>query len=167
MAFVHRFAGRPDGDQYDSISFYSNSHFNGYEAFPVDDSYPRLHDTPRWANSLSRLMYYQCKGHNFPPRSIIVNGCTQWTLYDQENFQGKGTCTDRPQDTIADCRPFFYEAAEKVMAKFGPFIKSARKGCFVWFTLLPCPSCFIGGNNATWTFSWPLWRVDKLQGHNE
>jgi len=104
-----RYAGLPDGDQFDSISFYSNEHFSGVEEFP-QDSYPRLHE---------------------PPRSIIVNGCSQWTLYDQENFQGNGICTDRPQDMIADCRPYFYEDAIKVTEKFGTSIKSAQKGCFV------------------------------------
>ncbi len=71
-------------------------------------------------------MFYYYNSTN-APRSAIVTGCSAWTIYEYDNYQGDSVCL-YPADTV-NCYPGFFPYDEDLinMANKG---SSARKGCY-------------------------------------
>ena len=67
----------------------------------------------------------------FPVRSMIITGCSPWTVYDCKNL---GNCTYAysacfyPSDTT-NCYPSFFKNYD-AMANWAGWIFSVRRGCF-------------------------------------
>merc|ERR1712071_233909 len=64
-----RFTGAPDDYLYDTLNIYFNDYFIGNEEFMYNDM---------------PLLNYDNRA-----RSIIVTGCSPWTLYRYDNYQGR------------------------------------------------------------------------------
>jgi hypothetical protein len=109
-----RFTGAPDGWEYDVLNLYFNDFFIGGEEFLYNDA--------------AQLNY------DDRARSVIVTGCSPWTLYQYNNYQGNRICV-WPANTAA-CYPGFYTTAQSLGALAGQ-VSSARKGCFAKESRLP------------------------------
>ena len=68
--------------------------------------------------------------------SLIVTGCSPWTVYEYDNYQGSSVCF-YPLDTI-NCYPGFYDTPD-VMGGISRKMSSALKGCFAEKKLFPKP----------------------------
>jgi len=100
-----RFTGAPDDWKYDTINFYQIENFIGDEWFAYGDK-PVLNE-------------------DFP-KSLIVTGCSGWTIYEYEHYQGAALCL-MPGNKI-DCQPGFFISTYN----FGILkdrISSVRRGC--------------------------------------
>eukprot|EP00095_Tigriopus_kingsejongensis_P009637 maker-scaffold94_size379870-snap-gene-2.32 protein:Tk09637 transcript:maker-scaffold94_size379870-snap-gene-2.32-mRNA-1 annotation:"gamma-crystallin a" len=102
-----RFAGAPDGYKYDTINFYEGKNFMGLEQFFYDDA-PQFN--------------YDNLG-----RSVIVTGCSPWTIYQYDNYQGYSACL-YPSDT-ENCYPSFFPEPSD-LGFLSDQVSSAKKGCF-------------------------------------
>ena len=60
-------------------------------------------------------------------RSMIITGCSPWTLYEFSNFQGQSACW-YPADT-SNCYPSFFRDENKMNGWAGQ-VSSVRHGCF-------------------------------------
>ena len=60
-------------------------------------------------------------------RSMIITGCSPWTLYEFSNFQGQSACW-YPADT-SNCYPSFFRDKNKMNGWAGQ-VSSVRHGCF-------------------------------------
>merc|ERR1712142_618375 len=78
-----RFVGAPDDWKYDTLNIYFNDFFIGDEEFTLIDM-PQL-------NYDNRAM------------SVIVTGCSPWTLYESDHFTGSAMCVFPSSST--DCTP--------------------------------------------------------------
>ena len=67
-------------------------------------------------------------------RSVIVTGCSAWTLYQFNNYQGERLCV-WPANTAA-CYPGFYTTGQSLGLLAGQ-VSSARKGCFAKRSVMP------------------------------
>ena len=63
----------------------------------------------------------------FSNRSMIITGCSPWTLYEFSNFQGQSACW-YPADT-SNCYPSFFRDENKMNGWAGQ-VSSVRHGCF-------------------------------------
>merc|ERR1711988_41061 len=64
--------GAPDDWKYDTLNIYFNDYFIGDEEFAYND--------------LTQLNY------DNRARSIVVTGCSGWTIYQYNNYQGRAMC---------------------------------------------------------------------------
>ena len=102
-----RFVGAPDDWKYDTLNLYFQNFFIGGEEFMYNDRSILTHENQA--------------------KSIIVTGCSPWTLYQFQNFQGEALCVF-PSDS-SNCNPGFYSSS----AQFGALegcVASVRRGCF-------------------------------------
>merc|ERR1719369_213620 len=101
-----RYAGPPDGYKFDTINFFEQEGFMGEEQYYYNDS-PRLNN--RYSSS------------------IIVTGCSPWTIYEYPKYQGRHACV-HPSDS-SKCSPGFF-ARNSDFGNMGGHIQSARRGCY-------------------------------------
>ena len=106
MASSLRFSGAPDGILYDTINLYEAHYFMGREQFFYDDA-PQF-DMGSFGSS------------------IVVTGCSPWTIYQYDNYQGAALCL-YPSDTT-DCDPSFFPTPDD-LGGLADQISSAKKGC--------------------------------------
>jgi len=102
-----RLTGAPNGWRYDTINFYEGTLYNGREQFYYGDSSSMQYD-------------------NFG-QSMIITGCSPWTLYEHTNFQGQRACW-YPADT-SNCYPSFFRDSNAMNGWAGQ-VSSVRHGCF-------------------------------------
>lgn len=100
-----KYAGAPDGFLYDCLTFYSSEFFQGSEQYFYDS-------TPSLASDNAA-------------RSMILNGCSDWTVYDGVGYTGSAVCFR----AASDCFPQFYPF-EQNMNGLANTVSSARNGCF-------------------------------------
>ena len=110
-----RFTGAPDDWNYDTLNIYFNDFFIGDEEFTYDDKTQLNYD--------NRAM------------SVIVTGCSPWTLYESDHYSGSAMCVF-PSSSSA-CTPGLYPTSDSLSNLAGK-VSSARKGCYakrkVWPT---------------------------------
>ena len=58
-------------------------------------------------------------------RSMIITGCSKWTLYEHSHFNGQSACW-HPRD---NCAPAFFRD-EKLMKGWAQKVSSVRRGCY-------------------------------------
>merc|ERR1712066_462675 len=109
-----RFTGAPDDWKYDTLNIYFNDFFIGDEEFTLIDM-PQL-------NYDNRAM------------SVIVTGCSPWTLYESDHFTGSAMCVFPSSST--DCTPGLYPLSQ-ALSNLGGKVSSARKGCYAKSKVLP------------------------------
>jgi len=102
-----RLTGAPNGWMYDTINFYEGQLYNGREQYFYGDATSFQYD-------------------NFG-QSMIITGCSPWTLYEYSNFQGQSACW-YPADT-QNCYPAFFRDPAK-MNGWANQVSSVRHGCF-------------------------------------
>merc|ERR1712013_383095 len=102
-----RFVGDSDNWKYDTLNIYFNDFFIGDEEFTFSD--------------MSQLNY------DNRAMSVIVTGCSPWTLYESDHFEGSAMCVFPSSST--DCTPGLYPFA-KALSDLGGKVSSARKGCY-------------------------------------
>merc|ERR1712029_180918 len=102
-----RFTGAPDDWKYDTINFYFNDYFIGDEEFAYND--------------LTQLNY------DNRARSIVVTGCSGWTIYQYNNYQGRAMCVF-PSDS-SQCTPGLYPTSAS-LGSLAMDLSSVRRGCY-------------------------------------
>ena len=102
-----RFVGAPDDWKYDTLNLYFREFFIGDEEFMYSDK--------------SRLV------NDNKARSIIVTGCSGWTLYQYDDYQGAAVCVF-PSDTLS-CNPGFYSTTTS-LGMMDRQVSSVRRGCW-------------------------------------
>jgi hypothetical protein len=102
-----RFTGAPDAWKADTLNLYLNEYFIGGEEYTYVD--------------VSNLKY------NDQAKSVVVTGCSPWTLYESSNYYGRCMCV-YPSST-SSCNPGFY-TTESSLGTVARTISSARKGCY-------------------------------------
>jgi len=102
-----RLVGAPNGWRYSTINFYEGQFYNGMEQYFFGDSGFFEHD-------------------NFG-RSMIITGCSPWTIYESALYKGQSACF-YPSDTEL-CYPSFFPD-DKSMNGWANQISSVRLGCF-------------------------------------
>lgn len=113
-AFFHRassakYVGSTDGYKYDTFNLYQGEYFAGDETFLNND----ISQLPANADNQRH--------------SAIVTGCTPWTIYEYDNFEGNSYCL-YPADTN-NCYPGFFPSGSDLGGLSGK-ISSVRRGCF-------------------------------------
>jgi hypothetical protein len=109
-----RFTGAPDGWEFDVLNLYFNDFFIGGEEYLYNDAAQLNYDNRA--------------------RSVIVTGCSAWTLYQYNNYQGERLCV-WPSNTAA-CYPGFYTTSQSLGLLAGQ-VSSARKGCYAQRSVMP------------------------------
>jgi len=112
-----RYAGYSDTFKEDMINFYEGHYYMGDEHFYYNDA-------PSFGA-------YDNVGD-----SIIVTGCSPWTVYEYDNYQGSSVCF-YPLSEF-DCTPGFYDTPA-VMAGISRKMSSTARGCFAEKKLYPKP----------------------------
>jgi len=100
-----RYTGAPDGYKFDTLNFYHQINFSGREEYTYQDKSSMV----------------------FPDsvNSIVVTGCTPWTLYGNPNYRNPIGCIYPADQT--NCFPGMYRNARSLGIRR---ISSARRGCF-------------------------------------
>merc|ERR1719244_983220 len=109
-----RYTGAPDSWTSDTLNFYLNEYFIGGEEYTYGDT-PQLN-------------------YNDQAKSLIVTGCSAWTLYTDKNYRGNCKCV-WPSDTNK-CFPGFY-STEKSLGFMARSVSSVRRGCYCGSSALP------------------------------
>ena len=109
-----RHTGAPDAWTADTINFYFNEFFIGGEEYYYRDTAQLNYDNQA--------------------KSIIVTGCSGWTLYSEKNYAGTCKCV-WPSDVLK-CYPGFY-TTESSLGILSKTVSSAKKGCFCAASALP------------------------------
>ena len=107
MASSLRYTGAPDEWKADTLNMYLNPYFAGGEEYTYVD--------------LPQVNY------DDSAQSIIVTGCSAWTLYSNRNYGGSCMCV-YPSDT-SKCFPGFYTTPSSLGFLAGQ-VSSARRGCY-------------------------------------
>jgi len=107
MATSIRLTGVPNGWLFDSFNVYEGELYNGREQWAFDDAPGLTYD-------------------NFG-KSMIITGCTPWTLYEYPNYGGQSACW-YPADT-QNCYPSFFRD-QNAMKGWANQISSVRHGCY-------------------------------------
>eukprot|EP00092_Neocalanus_flemingeri_P034599 GFUD01037634.1.p1 GENE.GFUD01037634.1~~GFUD01037634.1.p1 ORF type:complete len:267 (+),score=20.63 GFUD01037634.1:80-880(+) len=102
-----RFTGAPDDWKYDTLNLYFENFFIGSEEYMYNDKTSLRNDNRA--------------------KSIIVTGCSAWTLYQYDNYQGEAVCVFPSH--IANCNPGFYSSSQQLGVLAGQ-VSSVRRGCF-------------------------------------
>lgn len=103
-----RFVGAPNGYKYDTLNIYQGENFSGLEKFTYNDK-----------PSFSEGEF---------GRSVIITGCSPWTLYEFPNYQGNAVCLY--PSSSSDCFPGFFPKAADLLG-FSDKIGSAVHGCLL------------------------------------
>jgi len=106
------------------VNMYFNEYFNGDEEYSYVDK-PQL-------NYDNRAL------------SLIVTGCSFWTLYQDRYYQGNAVCVG-PANQVS-CEPGFYSTRSSLSGIAGD-ISSLRRGCYSKRWLLPDNYNHMGRNN--------------------
>ena len=109
-----RFTGAPDDWKYDTINIYFNDFFIGDEEFTYTD--------------MTQVNY------NNRAKSVIVTGCSPWTLYQYDNYQGDAMCVF-PSSSSA-CTPGLYPTSQS-LSSLAQMVSSVRKGCYARSKVYP------------------------------
>merc|ERR1711872_205962 len=109
-----RFTGAKDDWRANTLNFYLNDYFIGGEEYTYGD--------------IAQVNY------NDQAKSIVVTGCSGWTLYEGANYSGLCKCV-WPVST-SQCTPGFYKTSTDLGNMAGR-ISSARHGCFCGSSLKP------------------------------
>jgi len=109
-----RFTGAPDDWKYDTLNLYFNDFFIGDEEFTYNDM-PQLNYDNR-------------------AKSLIVTGCSPWTVYQYDNYKGDAMCVF--PSSSSNCTPGFYPSSQSLSTLAGQ-ISSARKGCYARNKIYP------------------------------
>jgi len=109
-----RYTGAPDDWHADTLNLYLNDYFIGGEEYAYGD--------------IAQVNY------NDQAKSIVVTGCSGWTLYEGANYSGLCKCV-WPAST-SQCTPGFYKTS-KDLGNMAGRISSARHGCFCGSSLKP------------------------------
>ena len=109
-----RFTGAPDDWKYDTLNLYFNDYFIGDEEFTYND--------------MSQLNY------DNRAKSVIVTGCSPWTLYQYDNYSGDAMCVF-PSDS-SSCTPGLYPTYQSLGSLAGQ-VSSVRKGCYARSKVYP------------------------------
>jgi len=102
-----RFTGAPDDWKYDTVNLYFNDYFIGDEEFTYND--------------MTQLNY------DNRAKSIVVTGCSSWTVYQYNNYQGRAMCLF-PSDS-SQCTPGLYPTSAS-LGSLASDISSVRRGCY-------------------------------------
>merc|ERR550519_1526923 len=102
-----RFTGAPDDWKYDTINLYFEEYFIGDEEFTYNDA---------------AVLNYDNRA-----QSVVVTGCSAWTLYEYSNYQGRAICV-YPEDT-SQCKPGFYSTRQSLGSLAGT-VSSVKRGCY-------------------------------------
>ena len=109
-----RYTGAPDAWTADTLNLYLNEFFIGGEEYTYADI-PQMN-------------------YNDQAESIIVTGCSAWTLYSDANYNGNCKCV-WPSDTN-NCYPGFYSTSNS-LGYLSRTVSSARRGCFCGSSAMP------------------------------
>ena len=109
-----RFTGAPDAWKADTLNLYLNEYFIGGEEYTYTD--------------LPQMNY------NDQTKSIVVTGCSAWTIYSDANY--RGTCKCLYPASTSDCTPGFY-STQQSLGHLSGSISSARRGCYCSSKALP------------------------------
>ena len=121
-----RFTGAPDDYLYDTLNLYFEEYFSGDEEFMYTDM---------------PLLNYDNRA-----KSLIVTGCSPWTLYQYDNYAGLSMCVFPGSTT--ECTPGYYPTSQALGSLAGQ-VSSARKGCFAQEKVLPVNYGFKMESNGT------------------
>ena len=102
-----RFTGAPDAWKADTLNIYVNDYFIGAEEYTYGD-----------------ITEFK---NNDRTRSIVVTGCSPWTLYEHSYY--KGLCKCVYPASSSSCEPGFY-TKESDLGYLARTVSSARKGCY-------------------------------------
>merc|ERR1711874_672994 len=102
-----RFTGAPDDWKHDTLNMYFEEYFIGEEEFTYTDS-PVLQHPDR-------------------AKSVIVTGCSNWTLYSEPQYQGRSLCVMPESDHI--CTPGLYTTSQSLGALAGRGASARTGGC--------------------------------------
>jgi len=119
-----RYTGAPDDMFHDTVNMYFNEYFNGDEEYSYVDK-PQLN-------------------YDNQALSLIVTGCSFWTLYQDRYYQGNAVCVG-PANQVS-CEPGFYSTRSSLSGIAGD-ISSLRRGCYSKRWLLPDNYNHMGRNN--------------------
>merc|ERR1712055_1033400 len=103
-----------EDENYDTINMYFNEYFIGDEEFTYNDA---------------PILNYDNRA-----QSIVVTGCSAWTLYQYDSYSGYAMCVF-PEST-SKCTPGFYSTRQSLGSLAGQ-VSSVRRGCFAKDKLLP------------------------------
>jgi len=103
-----RYGGAPDDYKADVLNMYEGEYFAGNEQYFYSDAAYLNQD-------------------NFGA-SLLVTGCSPWTVYSLNNYQGASLCF-YPSDT-SNCYPGFLEVFPSEIEFWVNEISSVRKGCY-------------------------------------
>jgi len=109
-----RYTGSPDNWRQDSVNLYFQEYFIGEEEFTYSDK-----ETLNYDNRA---------------QSVLVTGCSPWTLYEFPSFSGRAVCV-YPEDS-SKCSPGFYSTRQSLGPVAGT-VSSVRKGCYARETRRP------------------------------
>ena len=59
---------------------------------------------------------------------LAVSGCSAWTVYQYDNYEGASVCVT-PSD-LTTCSPGFYLTTEQLGGELAGRISSVRRGCY-------------------------------------
>ena len=93
--------------KYDTLNMYFENFFIGDEEYMYNDK--------------TRLQ------NDNKAKSIIVTGCSAWTLYQYDNYQGAALCVFLSD--MGNCNPGFYSTSQQLGVLAGQ-VSSVRRGCF-------------------------------------
>ena len=102
-----RYVSAPDDWKYDTLNLYVENFFIGDEEFLYND--------------MGTLKY------DNRAKSVIVTGCSAWTLYQYDNYQGAALCVFPSH--MGNCNPGFYSTSDQLGVLAGQ-VSSVRRGCF-------------------------------------
>jgi hypothetical protein len=102
-----RYTGAPDNWKADTLNIYLNEYFAGGEEYTYVDQ-PQLN-------------------YDNQAQSIVVTGCTAWTLYSDSNYRGSCMCV-YPSDT-SSCFPGLYTNVQS-LGSLARSVSSVRRGCY-------------------------------------
>merc|ERR1712002_1125091 len=109
--FINR---APSDWNYDTINMYFNEYFIGDEEFTYNDA---------------PILNYDNRA-----QSIVVTGCSAWTLYQYDSYNGYAMCVF-PEST-SKCTPGFYSTRQSLGSLAGQ-VSSVRRGCYAKNKVLP------------------------------
>jgi len=137
-----RYTGAPDDMFHDTVNMYFNEYFNGEEEYSYVDK-PQL-------NYDNRAL------------SLIVTGCSFWTLYQDRYYQGSAVCV--APSNQASCEPGFYSTRSSLSGIAGD-ISSLRRGCYSKRWLLPDNYNHNGRNNNKNNIESRSWSRNENKNH--
>merc|ERR1712210_319002 len=100
-------------------------------------------------------------GYDNRALSLIVTGCSFWTLYQDRYYQGSAVCV--APSNQASCEPGFYSTRSSLSGIAGD-ISSLRRGCYSKRWLLPDNYNHNGRNNNNNNIESRSWSRNHFRG---